>query len=101
VQQDFFMHNWEADIASLQGEVLILGNLPWVTNATVSTLGGANVPIKRNVNGLRGIEARTGKSNFDISEWMLIELVKALRGTPATIAVLANLLSNSKRILAG
>src|SRR5439155_4353761 len=30
----------------------------------------------------------TGKSNFDISEWMLIQLVRALRGRKATIAML-------------
>jgi hypothetical protein len=86
--QDFFKHNWETELAGFQGHLLILGNLPWVTNATVSSLNGANVPAKQNFQGFRGIEARTGKSNFDISEWMLIQLVKALRGRPATIAML-------------
>jgi methylase of polypeptide subunit release factors len=87
-RQDFFKHNWEKELAGFQGELLILGNLPWVTNAAVSSLDGANLPVKQNFQGFRGLEARTGKSNFDISEWMLIELIKALRGTPATIAVL-------------
>src|SRR5207248_8948112 len=35
-----------------------------------------------------GIAARTGKSNFDISEWMLIRLLRALRGRAATLAML-------------
>ena len=30
----------------------------------------------------------TGKSNFDISEWMLIRLLEALQGRRATIAML-------------
>jgi hypothetical protein len=88
VRQDFFKHDWEGEMAGFQGELLILGNLPWVTNAAVSCINGANVPVKQNFQGFRGLEARTGKANFDISEWMLIELIKSLRGTPATIAVL-------------
>ena len=86
--QDFFKHDWEKELAGFQGKLLILGNLPWVTNETVSSLNGANVPVKENFQGFRGIEARTGKSNFDISEWMLIQLVKSLRGRSATLAML-------------
>jgi hypothetical protein len=86
--QDFFNHNWETELAGLQGQLLILGNLPWVTNATVSSLNGANVPAKENFQRFRGLDARTGKSNFDISEWMLIQLIKATRGRAATIAML-------------
>jgi hypothetical protein len=85
---DFFRHDWKTQLDSFQGELLILGNLPWVTNATVSSLNGANVPLKQNFQGFRGIDARTGKSNFDISEWMLIRLVESLRGRKATIAFL-------------
>jgi hypothetical protein len=51
-------------------------------------MNGSNLPTKENFLGFRGIQARTGKSNFDISEWMLIRLVKALRGRRATIAML-------------
>ena len=72
----------------MQGSLLVLGNLPWVTNATVSGLDGTNLPPKENFQGLRGIAARTGKSNFDISEWMLIQLIKALRRRTATVAML-------------
>jgi hypothetical protein len=86
--QDFFAHDWEAELAGIPGTILVLGNLPWVTNATVSGMNGSNLPAKENFQGFRGIEARTGKSNFDISEWMLIRLVKALRGRSATIAML-------------
>lgn len=87
-QQDFFAHDWDTEFSRLRGSVLVLGNLPWVTNAVVSGMNGSNLPTKENFLGLRGIEARTGKSNFDISEWMLIRLVKALRGRPATLAML-------------
>lgn len=87
-QQDFFSHDWAKELSGISGRLLILGNLPWVTNATVSGMNGGNLPAKENFQGFRGIEALTGKSNFDISEWMLIQLVKALRGRSATIAML-------------
>src|SRR5439155_13506890 len=87
-EQDFFTQDWDAELASVSGSVLILGNPQWVTNSTVASLNGSNLPVKENFQGFRGIEARTGKSNFDISEWMLVRLVTALRGRPATIAML-------------
>jgi hypothetical protein len=87
-RQDFFSHDWEKELSGVRRRLLILGNLPWVTNATVSGMNGGNLPAKENFQGFRGIEALTGKSNFDISEWMLIQLVKALRGQSATIAML-------------
>jgi len=51
-------------------------------------MNGSNLPVKENFQGFRGIAALTGKSNFDISEWMLIQLVRALRGRKATLAML-------------
>jgi len=86
--QDFFAHDWEAELQAFRGKLLVLGNPPWVTNSAVSAINGSNLPAKENFLGLRGIAARTGKSNFDISEWMLIRLVRALRGREATIAML-------------
>lgn len=87
-QQDFFGHDWGIELQQLPGSSLILGNLPWVTNSAVAAINGSNLPIKENFLGLRGLAARTGKSNFDISEWMLIRLVRALHGRSATIAML-------------
>jgi hypothetical protein len=86
--KDFFKHDWECELSAFNDELLILGNLPWVTNSTISSLNGSNVPVKHNFQNFRGIEARTGKANFDISEWMLIQLIKSLRGKSATIAML-------------
>ncbi|MBI2946910.1 MAG: hypothetical protein HYY23_04635 [Verrucomicrobia bacterium] len=86
--QDFFTFDWDTEFRSMTGSILLLGNPPWVTNAAVARLNGSNLPIKENFLGFRGIEARTGKSNFDISEWMLIRLLCALRGKPATLAML-------------
>lgn len=86
--EDFFNHDWEAALSTHAGSLLILGNPPWVTNAGVSTVNGTNLPTKENFQGLKGIAARTGKANFDISEWMLIRLLRALERRPATLAML-------------
>lgn len=88
VQQDFFACDWDAEFSPLPGNLLLLGNPPWVTNSGISAIDGANLPVKANFHGLRGIAARTGKSNFDISEWMLIRLLHALHGRRATFAML-------------
>ncbi len=95
-QQDFFDANWQAELAASPGRLLLLGNPPWVTNAEVSALGGANVPIKSNFQGHRGIAARTGKANFDISEWMLIHLLEASRGRELVMAMLCKTITARK-----
>ena len=87
-QADFFSHDWDRELSGIEGDLLLIGNPPWVTNSTVSGISGTNLPEKSNFQGLRGIAAMTGKSNFDISEWMLIRLVNALRGRRATVAFL-------------
>lgn len=87
-ETDFFRCRWDQELEKVSGNILIIGNLPWVTNAGVSTVGGGNVPHKKNDQRLSGIAAITGKSNFDISEWMLNRLIQALEGKTATIAML-------------
>ncbi len=84
----FFFHNWSATIASLTGPLLILGNPPWVTNADLGGFRSGNLPPKENFKGLSGFDALTGKSNFDISEWMLLQNIEWLRAKQGSIAVL-------------
>ena len=73
---------------STQGNLLITGNPPWVTNSQLGSLGSKNLPIKTNFKGLKGIEALTGHSNFDISEYILIKLIQELFFEKPTIALL-------------
>ena len=75
-QQDFFQHDWHRCLRRPEfSRVLVLGNPPWVTNSELGRLGGDNLPVKTNATGYSGMEARTGKSNFDIAEWMIERLV--------------------------
>jgi hypothetical protein len=85
---DFFEVAWDAEIARMPEPILVLGNPPWVTSARLGTLGSTNLPAKSNFKGLRGYDALTGKSNFDVSEWMILRLIAALAGRDAAIAVL-------------
>ena len=85
-QEDFFAVDWRAKLAAMPDPLLLLGNLPWVTNAVQSTLNSENVPVKKNLHGLNGLDALMGKSNFDISEWMLIRLIEALQGRAGDLA---------------
>lgn len=87
-QGDFFATDWSSIVSRLPKPILILGNPPWVTNATLGSLGSSNLPTKANEDNLRGIDALTGKSNFDISEWMLRKNVQWLADTPGMLAVL-------------
>lgn len=85
---DFFETDWPTVLGGLPGPVLVLGNPPWVTSAALGALGAGNAPRKSNFQHHHGLDARTGRSNFDISEWMLIQLLHALEGTGGALAVL-------------
>jgi hypothetical protein len=86
--RDFYTINWEEFLAEQPEPILVVGNPPWVTNAGLGAIRGSNLPAKANHQGHVGLDAKTGKANFDISEWMLVRLLDALRDRQATIAVL-------------
>ncbi|MCA9541042.1 MAG: hypothetical protein KC620_19210 [Myxococcales bacterium] len=79
---DFFTTDWPDRLAALPGPVLVLGNPPWVTAAEQGALGAKNRPPRGNLLGYVGLDALTGASNFDISEWMLLRLIDALAPSP-------------------
>ncbi|NMF82759.1 N-6 DNA methylase [Nodosilinea sp. P-1105] len=86
--EDFFGMNWGSFLASSPGYILIVGNPPWVTSSELSILNSKNLPSKSNFQSRRGIEAITGSSNFDISEWMLLQHIEWLSKREGTIALL-------------
>jgi hypothetical protein len=87
-QADFFQLDWLSLIDRLDGNILILGNFPWVTNSQQGSMGGENLPLKNNFHNYNGLDAITGKSNFDISEWMLIQVIQWLQNREANLAML-------------
>ena len=87
-QADFFATRWQAILEQASGALLVLGNLPWVTNSVQSGIGGANLPRKANFQHHNGLDAITGKANFDISEWMLLEVFRWMEGRQGDVAML-------------
>ncbi len=85
---DFFEVDWDEILDSLPEPILVIGNPPWITNAELTRLGSDNLPRKTNLWNFSGLDSLTGKSNFDISEWMLLHLVEQLEGREAVLAML-------------
>ena len=98
-QEDFFAVDWKRLLDRLPEPLLVLGNPPWVTNSALSSLNSANMPEKSNFQKRRGIDAITGKSNFDISEWMLLQALDWIDGKQATMAMLCKT-SVARKVLA-
>lgn len=73
-------------------EILILGNPPWVTNSKLGLMESNNLPQKSNYKKSKGLDAITGKGNFDIAEYITNQL---LHFVDTENAVLAFLLKNS------
>lgn len=84
----FFDTDWKSLINGLDEPIAVVGNPPWVTNSELGSLGSSNLPKKSNFQNYSGLDAITGKSNFDISEWMLVRLLEALDGRSATMGML-------------
>ncbi|MGL6195363.1 MAG: hypothetical protein ACRC2T_11140 [Thermoguttaceae bacterium] len=99
IEQDFFKLNLEKisgfhfDNAPgfenlLEPPILFIGNPPWVTNSQLGSIKSSNLPEKENLKHHKGIDALTGKANFDISESILIRLVRYIVGTDSAVALL-------------
>lgn len=105
---DFFLNNseksqpqidiihantFEYDFGSLSKETknlktLVIGNPPWVTNSELGTIGSDNLPKKSNYKKNKGLDAMTGKGNFDIGEYVTCEMLKYFDHHEGAIAFL-------------
>lgn len=68
---DYFQFDWLDLIPRMAKPIWVIGNPPWVTNSQLMRLESRNLPKKSPQANLRGFDAQTGKSNFDISESMI------------------------------
>lgn len=99
LNKDFFasLHNIE-EFVSENENILFIGNPPWITNSELSILGSNNLPNKTNVDNIRGIEAITGKSNFDVSESIIKLLIDNFSNKKSIFAFLCKI-SVAKKIM--
>ena len=85
---DFFQMDWSEILSQMPEPILVIGNPPWVTNSMLGGLQSSNLPNKSNFQSLNGLDARTGKSNFDISEWMLLQHLEWFKQRTGMMAML-------------
>lgn len=89
IHDDIFKHEFDQDILnSNQSTILIIGNPPWITISELSSLNSNNLPLKSNIKGFKGFDALTGKSNFDITETIIVKLIKLFSNSKGKIAIL-------------
>lgn len=69
-------------------KLLIIGNPPWVTNSKLGSLNSSNLPKKSNFKNQNGLDAMTGKGNFDIAEYITLMLLDAFQTHNAYLALL-------------
>ncbi len=95
-ETDFFEKDWGSFFRAENGDILVIGNPPWITNSTLGSLGSENLPNKSNFQKLSGLAAKTGKANFDIAEWMLITLIESINSHKACLAMLCKTVTARK-----
>ena len=99
-KRDFFAFDWHKESRTRSESVLYIGNPPWVTNSDLGRISSRNLPSKSNRQRVRGIEAITGKSNFDIAESILQTLLGCMRVDIDTMAMLVKTQTARKVIAA-
>jgi len=80
------------------GKLLVIGNPPWINIAQLSRENSNNVPQKSNLKNLKGLEAITGSSNFDLTEYIWLKILQELASEEITIALLCKL-SVARKVL--
>ena len=99
LNKDFFISLSDIkNFISDDENILFVGNPPWVTNSELSALESSNLPQKNNFDNIRGIEAITGKSNFDISESIIKLLIDNFSCKKSAYAFLCKI-SVAKKIM--
>ncbi|MGC8539504.1 MAG: hypothetical protein ACP5QA_02625 [Phycisphaerae bacterium] len=98
ISKNFFHVDWWDKIRLMPRPLLMLGNPPWVTNSHLGVLGSDNLPLKSNIQQDGGLDAITGKANFDISEWMLMKMAQCL-GSPETSMAMLCKTSVARKVL--
>lgn len=69
-------------------KVLIIGNPPWATNSSLTNGKLKNLPNKTNFKAHSGFEAMTGSSNFDICEYIILDVIRRVKVNNLCLAIL-------------
>ena len=69
-------------------DILVIGNPPWVTNSKLGSLNSTNLPKKTNFKNHSGLDAMTGKGNFDIAEFITLTMVETFQNMKGNLLLL-------------
>lgn len=69
-------------------DILVIGNPPWVTNSKLGSLNSTNLPKKTNFKNHSGLDAMTGKGNFDIAEFIALTMIKTFQNFKGNLLLL-------------
>jgi len=69
-------------------DILIIGNPPWVTNSKLGSLNSTNLPKKTNFKNHSGLDAMTGKGNFDIAEFITLTMIETFQNMKGNLLLL-------------
>jgi hypothetical protein len=88
-REDVFKFDFRSLVEAIgQQNILVLGNPPWVTNSELSALESSNLPTKSNFKSHSGLDAITGKGNFDIGEYIILMMLDAFARRIGSLAML-------------
>ena len=88
IHQSIFGFNFDDLQIEKNKKVLIIGNPPWVTNSKLGEINSDNLPPKSNFKNVKGLDAITGKANFDIAEYITYQLLDSFHAQDACLAFL-------------
>ncbi|MDO4587095.1 MAG: methyltransferase [Planctomycetia bacterium] len=80
--------NYFSSFLQQNDHILLIGNPPWVNNSNLSSWNSENIPLKNNEKKLKGFDALTGSSNFDICESIILKLIRHFQKKTTTLAML-------------
>ncbi len=71
-----------------KNDILVIGNPPWVTNSKLGSLNSTNLPKKTNFKNHNGLDAMTGKGNFDIAEFITLTMIEIFQNRKGNLLLL-------------
>lgn len=84
-----FDYNFKAiALSHSTNDILVIGNPPWVTNSKLGSLNSNNLPKKSNFKNHGGLDAMTGKGNFDIAEFITLSMIKTFHHLKGNLVLL-------------
>lgn len=80
IHADAFQYDYNLLASSTKRmNTVVIGNPPWITNSELASINSMNLPPKSNFKNFKGMDAITGKGNFDIGEYISVNLIEAFQ----------------------